>query len=259
METYGGNKVQKLDSNFSGEVLLGSGPYTYKLHVLENGDRLELEGFVSVTVFVKDAEDNTRMLVNHNEDMLGYNDAAQFEVRMPTLEVDGGKMTVLVAGVQEGSPFAGFDGQSEKMKITRDGDHYKVEKPWGHELWLNGEHPSYAIKEIFLKAGNRTSLQYHNQKQETNVLFSGTTKLVYKANDKMKNDDVMTADLGDVELSAVASIDVEPPVLHRLEAVTDILLYETSTPHLDDVVRVHDDAGRGTGRIQSEHAATRVA
>jgi hypothetical protein len=44
-----------------------------------------------------------------------------------------------------------------------------------------------------------------------------------------------------------------PGILHRLEAITDILLYETSTPHLDDVVRVTDDSKRPNGRIEQEH------
>ena len=38
-----------------------------------------------------------------------------------------------------------------------------------------------------------------------------------------------------------------------LEAVSDILLYETSTPNLDDVVRVLDDSHRLDGKILQEH------
>jgi len=56
-----------------------------------------------------------------------------------------------------------------------------------------------------------------------------------------------------VELAPISSIDVVPGVLHRLEALTNILLYETSTPHLDDVVRVADDSMRPHGRIEQEH------
>ena len=29
--------------------------------------------------------------------------------------------------------------------------------------------------------------------------------------------------------------------VHRLKAISDILLYEVSTPHLDDVIRLADD------------------
>jgi hypothetical protein len=90
-------------------------------------------------------------------------------------------------------------------------------------------------------------------KSETNVLFSGTAKLVYKANPDVANMDVLEADLGEAEILPITAMSAEPLVLHRVCAVTDITSYEASTPELDDIIRVHDDAGRGQGRIQSEH------
>ena len=36
-------------------------------------------------------------------------------------------------------------------------------------------------------------------------------------------------------------IDVNPKTIHRIEAITDLILFETSTPHLDDVIRLQDD------------------
>jgi len=48
-------------------------------------------------------------------------------------------------------------------------------------------------------------------------------------------------------------VDVPPNAVHRVEALTDIVLYETSTPHLDDVIRIQDDAARKNGRILTEH------
>src|SRR5207244_12187069 len=55
-------------------------------------------------------------------------------------------------------------------------------------LWINGQHPCYALKKIFIKAGTKTSLQYHRFKQETNVLFEGLAKLHYKKNMSIQND-----------------------------------------------------------------------
>ena len=51
-----------------------------------------------------------------------------------------------------------------------------VTKPWGHEKWIADGQPNfkYALKEIFLKAGNKSSLQFHRYKQETNFIQSGT-------------------------------------------------------------------------------------
>ena len=45
-----------------------------------------------------------------------------------------------------------------------------------------------------------------------------------------------------------------PGNIHRIQAITDILLYEVSTPHLDDVVRLQDDNKRPDGRIKEEHS-----
>ena len=50
-----------------------------------------------------------------------------------------------------------------------------VTKPWGHEKWIADGQPNfkYALKEIFLKAGNKSSLQFHRYKEETNFIQSG--------------------------------------------------------------------------------------
>jgi len=51
----------------------------------------------------------------------------------------------------------------------------KVTKHWGQELWIaDGSHTPYACKRILFKAGNRTSLQVHEYKIETNYVLSGT-------------------------------------------------------------------------------------
>ena len=124
---------------------------------------------------------------------------------------------------------------------------------WGNEIWINGEHFAYAFKRIFIKKGNKTSLQYHKLKQETNVLFEGQANLHFKISNQVDNDKVSNSDINSILLASVSSVDVKPFTLHRLEAVTDIILYEISTPHLDDVIRVNDDTNRPDGRIKKEH------
>ena len=51
-----------------------------------------------------------------------------------------------------------------KPKITK--------KPWGREelVFLS---PNYAMKKITIRAGQRLSLQYHQQKEETVYVLSG--------------------------------------------------------------------------------------
>lgn len=155
---------------------------------------------------------------------------------------------------------AGSEANPERMQpeLKRAGEHYKVSKPWGHELWLNGEDKIFSFKEVHIKQGNQTSLQYHNYKIETNFLYNGTADLIYNANSSsVSNDNVTPDDTGTIELQSPTALHIVPPTLHRLRATTDLYLYETSTPHLDDVIRVQDDAKRGDGRIQSEHGQLR--
>ena len=53
----------------------------------------------------------------------------------------------------------------------------KVEKPWGFEIILTPENLGRVGKILFVKKGERLSLQYHDQKEETLCLFSGKALL----------------------------------------------------------------------------------
>ena len=123
-------------------------------------------------------------------------------------------------------------------KITRSGAHYKVSKPWGYELWINGTHPLFCAKKIFIKQGTQTSLQYHNFKEESNLIESGTAILVSQADMSIELDDVKSEHLQEQEISGPVYFHVAPRTIHRLRAVTDLHLFEVSTPFLDDVIRL---------------------
>lgn len=247
--SYGGNLISKPDLGH-GLHTFANDAYVYQHLALANGESSAIT-LPSCTLYVRSCTSGATLTVNGQAVTEG--DSVQLENTPATLAMQGGHASILIAGVTHTAK------DETSLTITRAGQHYKVSKPWGHELWFNGEHPAYVLKEVFLKAGNRTSLQYHDFKRETNVVFTGTAGLVYKSNDAVGNMDVSLADLGTIALPAGSVMDIYPPTLHRVVAETDIYLYETSTPHLDDVIRVHDDAGRGQGRIQSEHAASKVA
>jgi mannose-6-phosphate isomerase-like protein (cupin superfamily) len=140
-----------------------------------------------------------------------------------------------------------------------------VNKPWGHETWIaDGTTTPYALKRILFKAGNRTSLQVHEYKVETNYVLSGTGKL-YKSKEALNLvsflDQGMTPEqveqyestLEIIELCPGTVFNVQPGYVHRVVATTDLEFIEASTTELDDVIRLQDDAGRTHGRIQSEH------
>ncbi len=48
----------------------------------------------------------------------------------------------------------------------------RVDKPWGHELWF-ALTDRYAGKLLHVQAGQRLSVQYHEEKDESSYLLSG--------------------------------------------------------------------------------------
>jgi mannose-6-phosphate isomerase len=241
---YGGNRLMEIPPD--GRVItLADGAYRYSWVVLgdRNGHAIETTGSWTVYVLRQDAE----TIVESEHGTLRLGDTLQLEDRSATLHSRGGTSTLLISGVP------GSGHESSRAETRPAVNQYRVAKPWGHELWLNGEHRRYVLKEVFIRAGNRTSLQYHRLKRETNLLTMGEARLVYRASGNGPLDATLADELRSVSMRPVCTLDVTPHVLHRIEAVTDVYLYETSTPHLDDVVRVQDDARRGDGRIAAEH------
>jgi mannose-6-phosphate isomerase-like protein (cupin superfamily) len=141
----------------------------------------------------------------------------------------------------------------------------KINKHWGHELWIaDGVRTPYALKRILFKAGNRTSLQVHKFKFETNYVLSGTG-LLYRSKESFDIDTFLNngmtitqvmeyeSSFDIIELTEGVSFDVQPKFVHRVVATTDLEFIEASTTELDDVIRLQDDGGRTHGRISYEH------
>ena len=51
----------------------------------------------------------------------------------------------------------------------------KIIKPWGSETILE-QNDHYVVKKLFMKAGYKCSLQYHENKKETFYLLNGEMK-----------------------------------------------------------------------------------
>ena len=111
----------------------------------------------------------------------------------------------------------------------------RVEKPWGWELlWAHAD--AYVGKILFVRAGESLSLQFHREKDESWYVESGRAKLELGA--------VGAAVLNTEVVSAGACFRYPPGTVHRITALDDTTIFEVSTPHLDDVVRLEDDYGR---------------
>ena len=121
---------------------------------------------------------------------------------------------------------------------------FVVNKGWGWERWLElfydeNTGREYCMKQIYIKAGTRTSLQVHKKKIETNFLLQGKAEAFLENNQGEMEKRIMEG--GDSERNVWT---IEAGKTHRIVALTDILLIESSTPEVDDVIRIEDDYGR---------------
>ncbi len=109
-----------------------------------------------------------------------------------------------------------------------------VKKPWGYELiWAKTD--QYVGKILHINKGHQLSLQYHEVKEETIYLSTGKMKLVIE-NDK--------GDMEEKILNPGESHHIFPKRKHRMVSIEDCDIFEVSTPHLEDVVRLEDSYGR---------------
>lgn len=124
------------------------------------------------------------------------------------------------------------DQQAEIYKAPRQ------DKPWGHEQIFAAEDGKYVGKIIHMNAGGSLSLQYHEHKEETISLISGTAQIQYGP---------AGGELTDARFEPGDTIHLPAGVVHRVTAVTDIVFAEASTAApgwREDVVRLQDAYGR---------------
>ena len=109
----------------------------------------------------------------------------------------------------------------------------RIEKPWGYELhWAKTDR--YVGKVLHVTAGQALSLQYHNRKDETIYLYSGTMVFEIERDGELTKRAMQPGD----------SVHVAPGTVHRMTAIEDCDVLEVSTPEIDDVVRLEDRYGR---------------
>lgn len=110
---------------------------------------------------------------------------------------------------------------------------HRVEKPWGHEL-IFADTDKYVGKILHINKGEQLSLQYHEVKDETIFVSSGQMEL------EIKEGDELVARI----MNPGESRRITPGTVHRMRAISTCDVFEVSTPHLDDVVRIEDRYGR---------------
>lgn len=124
----------------------------------------------------------------------------------------------------------------------------RVEKPWGYELIFTPENLPYTGKVMHINAGCRQSLQIHDKKQETYLLYGGRGGVIIENSKReMKN----------VEFEVNKGYTCAIGQKHRLFAITDCDILEFSTPELGNTYRLEDDYARPTETEQMRKEANR--
>ena len=102
------------------------------------------------------------------------------------------------------------------------------ERDWGEEILLCLVSGKFTLKKLKINAGSQGGLQYHRLKDEVGVILTGELQVDYE-DDKGQ---LLTKTLvsGDV-------FHVPPGAIHRERAVTDVEIFELSSPHFNDRVR----------------------
>ena len=94
----------------------------------------------------------------------------------------------------------------------------KVNKVWGKEEWIvNNKH--YCFKKLYLKKGFRCSLHSHKKKDETFVIHEGSVQMEHEGN---------IYNMSEGEL-----IRIRPEEEHRFTGITDAIIHEISTQHIE--------------------------
>jgi len=109
-----------------------------------------------------------------------------------------------------------------------------IEKPWGTEEILE-HNDRYVLKKLTMKKGHRCSLQYHEKKKETIYILSGVLCITWGKNkNELQSHNFTTDDV----------FTINPMEIHRMSTEIGSVYLETSTPELDDVIRIEDDYDR---------------
>ena len=245
MIKLGGNKITKLDRKLKKTSIGNSKYYFYNHYNLKKNQKLLLPKNTNFTICVLNCKDNSSIKLDNKEINIKENCFLYFK-KYSKFETLDNSVEILLVGKKHKK----IKNYVLNKKIS---NFYKVIKPWGYELWINSLNTDFAFKKIYIKKGFQTSLQFHNYKRETNLILEGEACLFYKKNKMIKNINVKTKDIGFKKIKKGTIINVFPKILHRIKALSNLILYEVSSPHLKDVVRVQDDRGRISGHIKSEH------
>jgi len=103
----------------------------------------------------------------------------------------------------------------------------RVEKQWGHELWIHNDNQYCGKLLVFTNSGNKFSMHYHMLKNETWYVQEGAFQFDWI--------DTETAERCYTQLQKGDVVYIEKGLPHQLTALIDnSIVFEVSTEHFDE-------------------------
>lgn len=112
-----------------------------------------------------------------------------------------------------------------------------LERPWGTES-IVALIPGIATGKILtMRPGAKGGLQKHHLKNESAYIVSG--RLIFRYD--------QDGEIVEKELGPGDSVYIPPGAVHQEEAITEVVIFEVGTSHLNDRVRVEAEYGLSEG------------
>ena len=103
----------------------------------------------------------------------------------------------------------------------------RVEKKWGHELWIHNDNQYCGKLLVFTNSGNKFSMHYHMIKNETWYVQEGAFQFDWI--------DTESAERCYTQLHKGDVVYIQKGLPHQLTALTDnSIVFEVSTEHFDE-------------------------
>jgi len=103
----------------------------------------------------------------------------------------------------------------------------RVEKKWGHELWIHNDNQYCGKLLVFTNSGNKFSMHYHMLKNETWYVQEGAFQFDWIDGEK--------AERCYTQLQKGDVVYIQKGLPHQLTALSDnSVVFEVSTEHFDE-------------------------
>lgn len=103
----------------------------------------------------------------------------------------------------------------------------RVEKKWGHELWIHNDNQYCGKLLVFTNSGNKFSMHYHMIKNETWYVQEGAFQFDWI--------DTESAERCYTQLQKGDVVYIQKGLPHQLTSLIDnSIVFEVSTEHFDD-------------------------